>query len=71
MKPEPNRTYGMIQADGQCRIRVGTLGDALAAYNAYDCHGLRVMDAPIGAGTDYPIIDWPTFLALSRPVQGY
>jgi hypothetical protein len=59
-------TYGMIQADGQCRIVLGTREEALKAYHEHDCHGLRVMEAPIGAGTDYPVIDWPTFLALSR-----
>jgi len=56
----------MIQADGQCRIVLGTRDEAIAAYRQNDCHGLRVMESAIGEGTDYPIIDWPTFLALSR-----
>ncbi len=66
---EPRRTYGMIDRDGRAIMRVGTMGDALAAYNAYGCHGLRVTDVVVGEDSDYPSMDWPTFVALSRAVK--
>ena len=62
---EPRRTYGMIARDGRLIAMVGTLGDALAAYNAYDCNRLRVSDAALGFTEE---IDWPMFVALSRAV---
>lgn len=63
---EPRRTYGMIARDGRLIAMVGTLGDALAAYNAYDCNKLRVTDASLGFA-EY--IDWPMFVALSKEVK--